>query len=76
MFIQKQAIKFVSCEITGNPLVSSATIFQNDNLPVVSRSTRCQDVRDFVKVKNAEMTTNHKLKCGEIHEDCLNNLSV
>ncbi len=42
----------IRCKTIRNHLVSSATIFQNCNLPGVSRITRCQVLRDFAWVKN------------------------
>lgn len=52
-------------EAARNPLSSSATVFQNCNLPGVSRCTRCQVLR----VKKAEtqppLNKTHKLKCQD-----------
>lgn len=42
-------------KLTSNPLASSATIFQNCNLSGLSRSTRCQVLRDMAKVREAEI---------------------
>lgn len=53
-------------QTTRNPLSSSATVFQNCNLPGVFRSTRCQVLRDMAKVKKTEtrppLNKIHKLK--------------
>ncbi|CAL9698388.1 unnamed protein product [Knipowitschia caucasica] len=53
-------------EATRNPLSSSAVIFQNCNLPGVSRSTRCSVLRDMTKVRKAEkrppLNKTHEIK--------------
>ncbi len=61
------------CKTIWNHLVSISTIFQNCNLPGVSRSTSCQVLRDFAWVKNPKilplLNKNNMLKCCEIDED-------
>ena len=47
-------LRRIKREATRNPFSSSAVIFQNCNLPGVSRSTRCSVLRDMAKVRKAE----------------------
>uniref|UniRef100_A0A3Q3LHN4 Tc1-like transposase DDE domain-containing protein n=1 Tax=Mastacembelus armatus TaxID=205130 RepID=A0A3Q3LHN4_9TELE len=59
-------LRRLKCEGTRNPLSSSAVLFQNCNLPGISRSTRRSVLRDMAKVRKAEtqppLNKTHKLK--------------
>ncbi len=70
----------VNCKIiyvknyVRNRLVSSTIIFQNCNLPGVSRITRC--LRDLLGQKKIfkngpSLNKNNMLKCCEIHEELI-----
>ena len=59
--ITAKDLRRIKYKATRNPLSSSATTFKNCNLPGVSRSKRCQVLRDMARIKMAE-THHHSIR--------------
>lgn len=63
-------LRRIKREDTRNPLSYTAAMFQNCNLPRVSRSTRCSVLRDMAKARKAEtppsLNKTCKLKCQDL----------